>query len=195
MIKRIATYAVIGIAAYAVLWVVAKLTLALEPLVPVAVLATLLFFVGREIRSSRHARAAKHAAPSQTKQPEDAGPAEQTERTWAFLQGLGQPLCRALASLPPDGQAPWLQRAAALERQVEEIDRWVQVIRSWPEHQRQSVRVQVERRMDERTRAIQDFAQALLAASNHAKASPAAPGGNQVVQHSPESALSAPDHS
>lgn len=72
-------------------------------------------------------------------------------------------LRHAFFTLPEQERANLMQRAGAVVREVDAIDRWIEEVRTWPQHQRDSLASQAHHKLEQRAQALMGFARDVVA--------------------------------
>jgi hypothetical protein len=128
--------------------------------------AVVVFFVGRAILGAVRSRLsptrpATQVSPSQHPWAEEDLSAEQV---WQFLSTQDGRLQRSLEALPEPQRGECLLLAKSTLKLVRDVDRWLDEVRTWPEHQRHSLENQAQIKIAARTQALLDLARAVSAA-------------------------------
>ena len=188
-LKRFASFAGIALALFVMFGVIANVARLLEYLFPLLALAAALYFlVSLAVDTARERRRPPAppeppAAPAPSENPWTNSPPSQA-RVMEFLMEQDEHLRHAVFTLPEQERADLLQRAGAVVREVDAIDRWIEEVRTWPQHQRDSVASQAHQKIEQRVQALTGFARDVVAARQRVAATQAVSSGDQACKAS-----------
>jgi len=187
-LKRFASFAGFALALFVMFGVIANVARLLEYLFPLLALAAVLYFLVSFVVDKLRERLRPHAPPeppsaqAPSENPWTDSPPSQA-RVMEFLIEQDEHLRHAVFTLPEQERADLLQRAGAVVREVGAIDRWIEEVRTWPQHQRDSVASQAHQKLEQRAQALMGFARGVVAARQRAAAQAKLPG-DQVCKAS-----------
>lgn len=167
-LKRLASLAGIALALFVMLGVIANVAQLVDYLFPLLALAALLYFLASFAVDTVRERLRPPtppqppAAPASSANPwADSSPSQ--ARVIEFLMEQDERLRHAFFTLPEQERASLMQRAGAVVREVDAIDRWIEEVRTWPQHQRDSLASQAHHKLEQRTQALMGFARDVVA--------------------------------
>lgn len=174
-LKRLASFAGIALALFIMFGLVANAARLLHYLFPLLALAAVLYFLASLAVARLRDRLRPPtppqplAAPASSANPwTDSSPSQ--ARVMEFLMEQEEPLRHAVLTLPEQERAHLLQCAGAVVREVDAIDRWIEEVRTWPQHQRDSVASQTHQMLERRAHALMGFARVVVATRKRAAA-------------------------
>jgi hypothetical protein len=181
-LKRLASFAGIALALFVMFGVIANVARLLEYLFPLLALAAGLYFLGSLAVDTVRERLRPPAppeppsAPAPSENPWTNSPPSQA-RVMEFLMEQDEHLRHAFFSLPEQERAQLLERGGAAVREIDAIDRWIEEVKKWPQHQRDSVEAQAVHKVERRVQVLLAFAEDVLATRKRAAAQADSTGG------------------